>query len=145
EEMAGLRVDIAETGGSTGGRLCDIRQLAACLAGKKVHPEVRLQVVPVTRGIYSVALREGLLQALHESGANIFPPSCGSNQAYNMGAMAEGEVMISTQARNFPGRNGHPKAQHYLGSAWTVAAAALRGKITDPREAFNLSALAQPT
>jgi 3-isopropylmalate/(R)-2-methylmalate dehydratase large subunit len=42
-------------------------------------------------------------------------------------------VMISNQARNFPGRNGHPKARHYLGSADTVAASALAGKIADPR------------
>ncbi len=51
-----------------------------------------------------------------------------------MGAMAEDEVMISTQARNFPGRNGHPNARHYLGSTLTVAASAAYGRITDPRE-----------
>ncbi len=146
QEMAGTRIDIAEIGGSTGGRLSDIRQLAACFSGgKKVHPGVRLQVVPATRGIYSAALREGLFQVLHDAGANIFPPSCGSNQAYNMGAMAEDEVMVSTQARNFPGRNGHPKAQHYLGSTWTVAASALNGQITDPREVLEPGALAETT
>jgi homoaconitate hydratase family protein len=142
QEMAGLEIDIAEIGGSTGGRLSDIRQIAACLANKCVSPGVRLQVVPATRGIYSRALREGLLQVLHDAGANIFPPSCGSNQAYNMGAMARDEVMVSTQARNFPGRNGHPEARHYLGSTWTVAAAALKGKITDPRQVFEASLLA---
>ena len=52
-----------------------------------------------------------------------------------MGAMAEDEVMISTQARNFPGRNGHPKARHYLASTLTVAASAIAGRITDPRQA----------
>jgi 3-isopropylmalate/(R)-2-methylmalate dehydratase large subunit len=51
-----------------------------------------------------------------------------------MGAMSEEEVMISNQARNFPGRNGHPKAQHYLASAATVAVSALEGRITDPRK-----------
>jgi len=143
QEMAGLEIDIAEIGGSTGGRLSDIRQLAACFRNKKVHPGVRLQVVPATRGIYSTAMREGLLQMLHDAGANVFPPSCGSNQAYNMGAMAEDEVMVSTQARNFPGRNGHPRALHYLGSTWTVAAAALKGKITDPREVLDPATFAQ--
>jgi 3-isopropylmalate/(R)-2-methylmalate dehydratase large subunit len=92
-----------------------------------------LQVVPVSRGTYSAALREGLFEILHDAGANIFPPSAGSNQAFNMGAMAEEEVMISNQARNFPGRNGHPKARHYLGSTLTVAASAIAGRITDPR------------
>ena len=78
--------------------------------------------------------RCSLIETLFEAGANIFPPSAGSNQALNMGALAEDEVMISNQARNFPGRNGHPKARHYLGSALTVAASALNGRITDPRE-----------
>lgn len=133
EEVAGIAVNYAEVGGSTGGRIEDIRTLARCLAGKKVHPDLRLQVVPVSRGTYSAALREGLFQTLHDAGANIFPPSAGSNQAFNMGAMAEDEAMISTQARNFPGRNGHPKARHYLGSTLTVAASAISGRITDPR------------
>ena len=90
-------------------------------------------MVPATRGIYLAALREGLIQTIVEAGGNPLPPSAGSNQAVNMGAMSEGEAMISTQARNFPGRNGHPKARHYLASARTVAASALAGRITDPR------------
>jgi 3-isopropylmalate/(R)-2-methylmalate dehydratase large subunit len=134
QEAAGIPIDIAEVGGSTGGRIEDIRMLARCFEGRKVHPGVRLQVVPTSRGAYSAALREGLFQTLHDAGANIFPPSAGSNQAFNMGAMAEDEVMISTQARNFPGRNGHPKSRHYLGSTLTVAASAIRGRITDPRD-----------
>jgi 3-isopropylmalate/(R)-2-methylmalate dehydratase large subunit len=133
EAAAGVPVNVAEVGGSTGGRLCDIRQLAAVFRNRKVHPGVRLQVVPASRGIYRSALREGLIETLFDAGANIFPPSAGSNQAFNMGALAEDEVMISNQARNFPGRNGHPKARHYLGSALTVAAAALNGRISDPR------------
>jgi 3-isopropylmalate/(R)-2-methylmalate dehydratase large subunit len=133
DEAVGIPVNIAEVGGSTGGRIEDIRLLARCFADRKVHPDVRLQVVPVSRGAYGAALREGLFQILHDAGANIFPPSAGSNQAFNMGAMAEEEVMVSTQARNFPGRNGHPKARHYLGSTLTVAASAITGRITDPR------------
>ncbi len=133
EEAVGIPIDIAEVGGSTGGRIEDIRMLARAFEGRKVHPEVRLQVVPVSRGTYSTALREGLFQILHDAGANIFPPSAGSNQAFNMGAMAEDDVMLSTQARNFPGRNGHPKSRHYLASTLTVAASAITGRITDPR------------
>ncbi len=133
-EVVGVAVQVAEVGGSTGGRLEDIRQLTKHLKNKHVHPDVRLQVVPATRGIYLSALREGLIESLMESGAIIFPPGAGSNQAVNMGAMAEEEAMISNQARNFPGRNGHPNARHYLGSTHTVAASALAGCITDPRE-----------
>jgi 3-isopropylmalate/(R)-2-methylmalate dehydratase large subunit len=133
EAVVGTPVNVAEVGGSTGGRLSDIRELAAVFKDRKVHPGVRLQVVPASRGIYRAALSEGLIETLFEAGANIFPPSAGSNQAFNMGALAEDEVMVSNQARNFPGRNGHPKARHFLGSALTVAAAALHGRITDPR------------
>jgi 3-isopropylmalate/(R)-2-methylmalate dehydratase large subunit len=132
-EASGIAVQLAEVGGSTGGRLTDIRQLALGLKGRTIHPDVRLQVVPATRGIYLAALREGLLETLAEAGANIFPPSAGSNQAFNMGALAASEVMISTQPRNFPGRNGSPKSRIYLASAATVASSALAGKISDPR------------
>jgi 3-isopropylmalate/(R)-2-methylmalate dehydratase large subunit len=133
DAAVGTPINVAEAGGSTGGRLSDIRTLAKCFVNAKVHPGVRLQVVPATRGIYLAALQEGLFETLYKAGANIFPASAGSNQAFNMGALAEDEVMISTQARNFPGRNGHPKARHFLGSALTVAASAINGKITDPR------------
>jgi homoaconitate hydratase family protein len=132
-EVAGIQIDVAEVGGSTGGRVEDLRELAHFLRGKRIPAGVRLQVVPATRGIYRSALREGLIETFIDAGATIFPPSAGSNQAVNMGALAEHEVMISTQARNFPGRNGHPKARHYLASTATVAASALAGRITDPR------------
>jgi 3-isopropylmalate/(R)-2-methylmalate dehydratase large subunit len=127
-------IQIAEIGGSTGGRLDDLRVLAQHLRGQKIAPCVRLQVVPASRGIYRQALSEGLVEPLIDAGATIFPPSAGSNQAVNMGAMSEDEVMISNQARNFPGRNGHPKARHYLASANTVAVSALKGRICDPRD-----------
>lgn len=133
DAAVGTAINVAEAGGSTGGRLSDIRTLARCLANRHIHPDVRLQIVPASRDIYFAALKEGLFETLHVAGANIFPPSAGSNQAFNMGALAADEVMISTQARNFPGRNGHPQARHFLASALTVAASALTGKITDPR------------
>ena len=134
EEALGVEINVAETGGSTGGRLCDIREITRVFRNRKVAPGVRLQIVPATRGILKTALKEGLIETLVEAGANIFPPSAGSNQMYNMGALAEDEVMISTQARNFPARNGHPKARHYLASSLTVAVSAWKGRIADPRE-----------
>ena len=134
-EVAGVGIQIAEIGGSTGGRLDDLRVLSKHLRGKRIAGGVRMQVVPASRGVYLQALKEGLLEPLVDAGATIFPPSAGSNQAVNMGAMSEEEVMISNQARNFPGRNGHPKARHYLASADTVAVSALNGRICDPRDA----------
>jgi 3-isopropylmalate/(R)-2-methylmalate dehydratase large subunit len=128
-EVEGVRIDVAEIGGSTGGRLDDLRVAAGILKGRRIHPDVRLQVVPANRSVFKAALKGGLIETLHDAGAVIFPPSAGSNQAVNMGAMSEEEVMISNQARNFPGRNGHPKARHYLASARTVSLAAIKGKI----------------
>jgi 3-isopropylmalate/(R)-2-methylmalate dehydratase large subunit len=132
--VAGTPVQWAELGGHAGGRLEDFRAAAAVLHGRRVHPDVRFNVVPSSREVFAQAVQEGLVLALHEAGATWFPPSTGSNQAYNMGAMAPGETMISTHARNFPGRNGSPDARMFLAAAPAVAAAAATGVITDPRE-----------
>jgi 3-isopropylmalate/(R)-2-methylmalate dehydratase large subunit len=134
EEAAGAPVQWAELGGHGGGRIEDMRLAARVLRGRRVHPDVRLNVVPSSRPAFAQALREGLVEALHEAGATWFPPSAGSNQAINMGAMAADESMISTHARNFPGRNGSPEARMYLASALTVAASAVAGRVADPRE-----------
>ncbi|GAA3108373.1 homoaconitase large subunit [Pseudonocardia yunnanensis] len=132
--VAGTPVQYAELGGHAGGRLEDFRAAAEVLRGRRVHPDVRFNVVPSSREVFTQAAQEGLVLALHEAGATWFPPSTGSNQAYNMGAMAAGEAMISTHARNFPGRNGSAEASMYLAAAPTVAASAVAGTITDARE-----------
>jgi 3-isopropylmalate/(R)-2-methylmalate dehydratase large subunit len=132
--VAGRPVQWAELGGHAGGRLEDFRAAAAVLRGRRVHPDARFNLAPSSREVFTQALQEGLVLALHEAGATWFPPSTGSNQAYNMGAMAPGEAMISTHARNFPGRNGSPDASMYLAAAPTVAASAVTGTITDARE-----------
>ena len=133
-EFAGAAVQWAELGGHGGGRLEDIRQAAQILRGRKIAPGVKFNVVPSSREVFSEACREGLVEVLHEAGCSWFPASAGSNQAINMGAMAKTEAMVSTHARNFPGRNGSPEAMMYLGSAYTVAASAVKGCIADPRE-----------
>lgn len=133
-QVVGTRIDIAEVGGHGGGRIDDIRLLARVMRGRKVHPDVRLQIVPNSRWVFLKALEEGLVEQLYRAGGNWFPASAGSNQAANMGGMTSRQRMISSQARNFPGRNGSPLSEVYLGSALTVAAAAVKGEITDPRE-----------
>ncbi len=133
-EVAGTPIQWAELGGHGGCRLEDIRLAARILRGRRKHPEVKFNIVPSSRAVFRQALREGLVEVLHEAGATWFPPSTGSNQAINMGAMAAGEAMISTHSRNFPGRNGSPEAKMYLASALTVAASAVAGCIADPRE-----------
>lgn len=133
-DFAGAPVQWAELGGHGGGRLEDIRQAAQILRGRKIASGVKFNIVPSSREVFAEACREGLVELLHEAGCTWFPPSTGSNQAINMGAMAKTEAMVSTHARNFPGRNGSPEAMMYLGSASTVAASAVKGCIADPRE-----------
>ncbi|GHJ34419.1 aconitase family protein [Streptomyces sp. TS71-3] len=128
-DAAGARVGWAELGGHGGGRLEDIRAAAEVLDGRRVHPDTRLNIVPSSREVFAEALREGLVASLHEAGATWFPPSTGSNQAINMGALSAGEAMICTHSRNFPGRNGSTEAGVYLASAATVAASAAAGEI----------------
>ena len=133
DAVAGTSIQWAELGGHGGGRMEDFIMAAEMLRGRRVHPEVRFNLVPSSREVFSEALSAGLVAELHEAGATWFPPSTGSNQASNMGAMAAGEAMISTHARNFPGRNGSPDASMYLASALAVAASAVDGHIADPR------------
>jgi len=133
----GRPVQWAELGGHGGGRIEDIRQAAAVLRGRHIANDVKFNIVPSSREVFAQACREGLVEALHLAGCTWFPPSTGSNQAINMGAMASTEAMVSTHARNFPGRNGSPEAVMYLGSASTVAASALRGAIADPRDVLG--------
>jgi homoaconitase/3-isopropylmalate dehydratase large subunit len=133
-ELAGADIQWAELGGHGGGRIEDIRQAAQILRGRRIADGVKFNVVPSSRQVFAQACEEGLVAELFAAGASWFPPSTGSNQAINMGAMAATEAMVSTHARNFPGRNGSPQARMYLGSASTVAASAVRGKLTDPRE-----------
>ena len=137
ESVTGTAVQWAELGGHGGGRIEDVRMAAEILRGRQVHPDVRFNIVPSSREVFSEAARAGLVTELHEAGATWFPPSTGSNQAANMGAMAAGEAMISTHARNFPGRNGSPDASMYLASALTVAASAVSGCIADPRDLLS--------
>jgi 3-isopropylmalate/(R)-2-methylmalate dehydratase large subunit len=133
-KYVGTPINWAELGGHGGGRLTDVEQAAQVLRKKKKDDHVCFNIVPGNRHVFSEAVKSGALSALHEGGATWFPASTGANQAVNMGAMAAGETMISTHVRNFPGRNGSAKAQMFLASALSVAAAATAGKITDPRE-----------
>lgn len=132
DEVEDTPVDWAELGGHGGGRLEDV-ELAADVLDERAD-DMRFNVVPASREVFGEAIGAGLVEDLHEAGATWFPPSSGSNQAINMGAMTENEAMISTHARNFPGRNGSPDASMYLASALTVGASAANGRITDPRE-----------
>ena len=144
DEVVGTALQWAELGGHGGGRLEDFEQAASVLHGRRVHPDLRFNLVPSSRDVFAQALQAGYVASLHDAGATWFPSSTGSNQTANMGAMSAGESMISTHSRNFPGRNGSPKANMYLSSALTVAASAVEGRIADPRAFIEADAALAP-
>ncbi len=132
--MAGQRVDQVLIGTCTNGRLEDLEAAAAILRGRKVHPSVRVLVIPASWQVYREALASGALAALVEAGCVVLNSGCGPCLGAHEGLMAAGEVCLSTSNRNFRGRMGHRDSEIYLASPATAAATAVAGAIADPRE-----------
>ncbi|MFO0877919.1 MAG: 3-isopropylmalate dehydratase large subunit [Gemmataceae bacterium] len=139
-EVQGTKLDRAYIGSCTGGKLTDFRAAAKVLAGKSV--KIDTFVVPATSEIARELKTEKLNgKTLEEvflaAGAKIGEPSCAAclgGPADTFGRLNAPMSCISTTNRNFPGRMGHKQAQVYLASPLTVAASAVTGTITDPRE-----------
>lgn len=134
-ELESIEIDKAYIGSCTGAKLEDLRMSARLLDGKKV--KVRTEVLPAAQSIYFKALKEGLIEIFMQAGAVVGPPTCGACCGAHMGVLAKDEVCISTTNRNFPGRMGHVDSKTYLASPLVVAASALKGRITDPRDLEN--------
>ena len=133
-EVAGTPIQQAFLGTCTNGRLEDIAAAAEIIEGKRVAAGTRLLVIPASAEVYVDALKAGYVQTLLEAGAVFGTPGCGPCMGVHMGVPGPGEACISTANRNFKGRMGQPDAEIYLASPAVVAASAIRGVISDPRE-----------
>jgi len=133
-EVKGTKLNQGFIGTCTNGRLDDIRIATEVLDGKKVADGFQLLVTPASQEIYLQALKEGLIEKLIASGANILSSSCGPCLGTGQGIPADGYTVISTANRNFLGRMGNKEAKIYLASPANVAYSAIKGEIADSRE-----------
>lgn len=133
-EAADIQIDQVVIGSCTNGRIEDLQVAATILKGKKVHPELRVIILPGTQQIYLEALRKGFIETFIEAGCAVSTPTCGPCLGGHMGILAKGEKALSTTNRNFVGRMGHPESEVYLASPAVAAASAITGRITPPQE-----------
>jgi 3-isopropylmalate/(R)-2-methylmalate dehydratase large subunit len=133
-EVAGQRVDQAFIGSCANGRLSDFAIAAEIVAGRHVAPGTRFIVTPGSQDILLEAMRAGYVETLMQAGAVVTSSTCGACYGGHMGLLGDDEVCITASTRNFQGRMGSPKAKVFMGSPATVAASAVTGVITDPRD-----------
>jgi 3-isopropylmalate/(R)-2-methylmalate dehydratase large subunit len=133
-EVGNVQVEQAFIGSCTNGRIEDLRLAAQILKSKLVKDGVRTLVIPASQEVYSQALKEGLIEIFTDAGAMVCGSTCGPCLGGHIGLLAPGETCVSTSNRNFIGRMGSTEANVYLASPATVAASAITGRITDPRE-----------
>lgn len=132
-DAEGSEINQGYIGSCAGGRLKDIEIAARILKGRKIKEGFKLVVVPSTNNVFKESIKKGLLDVLVDAGAYISSPSC--DFCYGRAqCLAEGESAVSTGTLNVPGRMGSTKAKIYLASSAVVAATALNGKLSDPRE-----------
>lgn len=132
EAFSGVKIDQAYIGACVGAKLTDLQMAASILKGRQVAPGVRLLIAPASTSTTAEASRDGTLEILTQAGAILMPSGCGACAGMGPGVLADGDVCISTTNRNFQGRMGHAGAKVYLGSPYTVAAAAVAGSIINP-------------
>jgi 3-isopropylmalate/(R)-2-methylmalate dehydratase large subunit len=127
-----VTIDQAFLGSCTNGRTEDLRVAAKVIKGKKVHPDVRMIVVPASTQVYEQAMSEGLLAEFVRAGAFVSGPTCAACLGGHMGVLAKGERCVSSTNRNFVGRMGHKDSEVYLAGPAVVAASAVAGRIVAP-------------
>ncbi|MBM3315864.1 homoaconitate hydratase family protein, partial [candidate division WOR-3 bacterium] len=133
-EMAGTQVEQCLIGTCTNGRASDFALAAKVIGRRKVSPNTRLLLLPASRAELERAVDAGDIQTLVAAGGVLLPPGCGPCLGAHQGCLAPGEKCISTSNRNFKGRMGCKDAEIILASPATVAASAVTGRVTDPRD-----------
>lgn len=131
-DLEGQEVDQVFIGSCTNARMEDLRAAAGILDGRKVHPRVRLIVIPATQDLYKQALAEGLIDVFSAAGAAVSAATCGPCLGGFMGVLGPGERCLSTSNRNYRGRMGHRDAEVWLANPAVAAATAVTGSITHP-------------
>lgn len=129
-ELGEVKVDQVYVGTCTNGRIEDMRTVANILKDNKVKDGVRMLICPASKDVYLKALEEGLIKIFMEANATILPPGCGPCVGVHAGILADGEVCLTTQNRNFQGRMGNTNGFIYLSSPYVAAYSALRGYIS---------------
>lgn len=130
--LVGQPVDVVFLGSCTNSRLVDLRAAANMLRGKKVAKGVRMMVVPGSQSVKKAAEAEGLDVVFKNAGADWREAGCSMCIAMNGDQLSPGQLAVSTSNRNFEGRQGKG-GRTVLASPLTAAAAAVTGKVTDPR------------
>ncbi|QSX79981.1 3-isopropylmalate dehydratase large subunit [Agrilutibacter solisilvae] len=130
--LAGRLVDVVFIGSCTNSRLSDLRAAAGVLRDRRVHPRVRMLVVPGSEQVKREAEAEGIDRIVREAGAEWREPGCSMCIAMNGDLVGPGQLAVSTSNRNFEGRQG-PGARTLLASPLTAAVCAVTGEVTDPR------------
>jgi 3-isopropylmalate/(R)-2-methylmalate dehydratase large subunit len=133
-DVTGQKVDQAFIGSCANGRLSDFAIAAEIVKGRKVARGTRFLVTPGSQQILKEAIRAGYVETLMDAGAVVTSSTCGACFGGHMGLLGDGEVCITASTRNFKGRMGSVDSKVFMGSPATVAASAITGVITDPRE-----------
>ena len=131
--ILGHPVDYVFLGSCTNGRIEDLRAFALFVEGRRKAPGITAIIVPGSKKVEQQAINEGIDRILRDAGFELRQPGCSSCLAMNEDKVPAGKYVVSTSNRNFEGRQG-PGARTLLASPLTAAAAAITGKITDPRE-----------
>jgi 3-isopropylmalate/(R)-2-methylmalate dehydratase large subunit len=132
-DVEGTQINSVLIGTCTGGRFEDMEAAARILRERKIDRDTYAIIMPASLNIYREMLRKGLIEAFLDAGCTVTQPTCGPCAGHIGGLMAESDVRISAQNRNFQGRSGSSGSEMYLASPMTCAASALKGEITDPR------------